>query len=91
MDVKYTAELAKIRLNQEQVDKLGSELSDILSFFKNLKEVDTKGVEPLSHVLALKNVFRDDIVKPSLKKEDVLKNAPQKDTHYIKVPRVIKG
>ena len=90
MDVKYVAELAKIKLNPAQIKKLESQFSDILSFFKNLEEIDTKEVVPCAHILPLKNVLREDAVKPSLKAEDVLRNAPGKEKNFFRVPRVIK-
>jgi len=90
MDVKYVAELAKIKLNSSQIKKLEAQFNDILSFFKNLEEVDTRGIEPSSHPLALKNVLRKDEVKPSLRSEKVLGNAPDKEGNFFKVPKIIK-
>jgi len=90
MDVKYVAELAKIKLNSSQIKKLEAQFNDILSFFKNLEEVDTRSIEPCSHPLALKNVLRKDEVKPSLRSEKVLRNAPDKEGNFFKVPKVIK-
>jgi aspartyl-tRNA(Asn)/glutamyl-tRNA(Gln) amidotransferase subunit C len=90
MDVKYVAELAKIKLNSSQINKLENQFNDILSFFKNLEEVDTKNIQPYSHVQPLKNVTRDDQVGPSLKLDEVLKNAPNTEKNFFKVPKVIK-
>lgn len=90
MNVKYVAELAKIKLNPAQIKKLESQFSDILSFFKNLEEINTKEVAPCAHILPLKNVLREDAVKPSLKTEDVLKNAPEREKNFFRVPKVIK-
>ena len=63
MDVKYVAELAKIELNSKQIKKLDSQFKDMLSFFKNLEEVDTQDVEPCAHVLPIKNVLREDEIR----------------------------
>lgn len=90
MDVKYVADLARIKLSSEQIKKLDTQFKAMLSFFKNLEELETKNIEPCSHVLPLKNVFREDIVKSSLNVGEVIKNAPQKAKGFIKVPRVIK-
>lgn len=90
MDVKYVADLAKIKLTDGQIKKLEAQFTDILSFFEDLKEVKTENIEPCSHILTLKNVFRQDVIKPSLSKEDALENAPQKSKDFIEVPRVIK-
>ena len=89
MDVKYVAELAKIKLTPEEADKLQLQLDNILSFFKDLENLDTKNIEPLSHVLDVKNVFREDEPKNSISKEKVLNLAPQKKDDFIKVPKVV--
>jgi aspartyl-tRNA(Asn)/glutamyl-tRNA(Gln) amidotransferase subunit C len=90
MDVKYVAELAKIKLNSPQIKKLQSQFNDILSFFKNLEEVNTKNVKACYHALDVKNVYRKDEVTPSLEGEKVLENAPDKEKGFFKVPKVIK-
>jgi aspartyl/glutamyl-tRNA(Asn/Gln) amidotransferase C subunit len=89
MDVKYVAELAKIKLTPEEAEKLQLQLDNILSFFKDLENLDTKGVEPLSHVLDVKNVFREDIPRESIDKHKILELAPQKNSDFVKVPKVV--
>lgn len=88
--VEYTAKLARMKLSDEESSVLSSQLADILKYIEKLNQVDTSKVEPTSHVLPLKNVFREDKVRPSLKPEDVLKNASQKEGNFFKVPRIIE-
>ena len=88
-DVKKVAELAKLKISEEEIDKFTVQFNEILKYFNKLNELDTENVEPTSHVLDLKNVFREDMVKESLDREEVLKNAPVTDGEHIKVPKVI--
>ena len=89
MDVKYVAELAKIKLTPEEAKKLQLQLDNILYFFKDLENLNTENIEPLSHVLDVKNVFREDVPRDSISKQDILNLAPQKDDDFIKVPKVV--
>ena len=66
-----------------------NQMNDILEYMDQLNELDTDDIEPLSHVLDLTNVTRADKEKPSLDREDVLKNAPETDGEYFIVPKVI--
>lgn len=83
------ASLAMLNLTEEEVEKYTNQLNDILEYMNQLDELDTENVEPLSHVLDLKNVTRQDVEKPSLSREDGLKNAPVSDQEHFIVPKVI--
>ena len=74
--VDYVAALARLRLDGEARAEAQRDLARILDYVDTLGELDTGGVEPLSHAQPLQNVFREDIPTPSLSREDVLKNAP---------------
>lgn len=89
-DVKYVADLARLRFSEEETEKLAGEMSKILDFMETLGEVDTTDVEPLEHVIELEYRFRDDTTEESLSHEKALKNAPDADTDYFRVPRVIE-
>ncbi len=89
-DVEYIAALARIHLRDDEVTKLTANLEDILGYIEKLKTLDVTNVEPTSHALALSNVFRPDIVKPSLSQADALKIAPQQHDGAFKVPQVIE-
>ena len=89
-DVEYIAALARIHLQDDEVAKLTTNLEDILSYIEKLKTLDVSHVEPTSHALALSNVFRADIVKPSLSQAAALKIAPEQHNGSFKVPQVIE-
>ena len=88
-DVEHVAKLARLEFSPEEKEKFTHQLNKILAYMEKLNELDTSKVEPLSHVIELTNVFRDDIVKPSYPVEEMLKNAPQKTEKFFKVPKVI--
>lgn len=88
-EVKYTADLARIKLNDEELEILAVQLQKIVDFIDKLKALDISEIEPTSHVLPIHNVFRQDELTPSLKTEDTLKNAPSKEGNFFKVPKVI--
>lgn len=89
-DVQYAANLARLKLTDEELESLASQLDSILTYMNKLNEMDTEGVEPLSHVLPLKNVYREDKIRLSLPVEEVLQNAPQSENKFFKVPKVIE-
>ena len=89
-DVRHIAGLARLKLSDKEIDYFADHLGRIIDYIDQLKEVDTSNVEPTSHVLPLQNVFREDSVKTSLKREAVLKNAPAKEEGLFKVPRIIE-
>jgi aspartyl-tRNA(Asn)/glutamyl-tRNA(Gln) amidotransferase subunit C len=88
-DVEHIAELARLEFTEGEKQKLTHELNEILKYVEKLDELDTSKVEPLSHVIELNNVFRDDVVHPSIPPEEAVKNAPAKKDTFFKVPKVI--
>ena len=88
-DVEKIAELAKLKFSEEELESFTPQMNEILAYMDKLNELDTENVEPLSHPVEQTNVFREDKLKPSITTEDALKNAPAKDEHYFKVPKVI--
>ena len=88
-DVEHIAQLAKLSFSDEEKAKFTEQFNEILSFMEKLNELDTSNVEPLSQVIELHNVLREDVVKPSLPTEEALKNAPSKTDRFFKVPKVI--
>ncbi|MEZ4494063.1 MAG: Asp-tRNA(Asn)/Glu-tRNA(Gln) amidotransferase subunit GatC [Dehalococcoidia bacterium] len=89
-DVKHIALLARVRLDDSEVERLSEQLSSILDHFAALAAVDTEGVEPTAHPLPLANVMREDSVSPSLPREDVLRNAPATEDGHIRVRAVLE-
>lgn len=89
-EVKHIAKLAKLKFNDEEIDRYTDDLNEILGYVDKLNELDTENVEPLSHPIEGSNVFREDKTRKSVDTEDALKNAPESTTEYFKVPKVIK-
>jgi len=88
--VRHVALLARLELSEEELEQFAHELGDILDYVAKLNELDTTDVPPTSHSLPLANVMRDDVVKPSLPKEEALANAPDAEDGCFKVPQVIQ-
>jgi aspartyl-tRNA(Asn)/glutamyl-tRNA(Gln) amidotransferase subunit C len=88
-DVEHIAALAKLEFSDEEKNKLTAQLNSILAYMEQLNKLDTNTVEPLSHVIELSNVLREDAVTPGLMTEEALKNAPAKTEKFFKVPKVI--
>ncbi len=88
-DVEYVAALAHLEFSELEKERLTHELNEILLYVEQLNKLNTDDVEPLSHVIELNNVFRDDVVQSSIPAEEALKNAPAKNDKFFKVPKVI--
>ena len=90
-DVRHVAKLARLSLDEPHLVKLTGQLESILGYIAKIAEVDMTGVEPMAHALPLSNVLREDVVEPGLPLDLVLKNAPDTDPPFFKVPKVIGG
>ncbi|MCK7522200.1 MAG: Asp-tRNA(Asn)/Glu-tRNA(Gln) amidotransferase subunit GatC [Ignavibacteriales bacterium] len=88
-EVEHIAELARLQLNESELEEYTLQLNKILEYVEKLNELDTENVKPLSHPVEGENVFREDIVQSSVNGEDALKNAPSRDDEFFKVPKVI--
>lgn len=88
-DIERIAQLAKLRLTEDEKEKLTKELSQIIGYVEKLNELNLENVPPTSHVLDLKNVMREDEVKPWFSQEEALMNAPAKHGGFFSVPKVI--
>jgi len=89
--VRHVAKLARLALREDQLVKIAPQLGAILQYIEQINKIDKSGVEPMAHALPLHNVLREDVVEPSLPLEEVLKNAPQTDGRFFKVPKIIGG
>lgn len=89
-DVRYIAALARIHLKDDEVNHLTQDLEAILGYIAKLNKLDVANVEPTSHVLPMKNVYRDDIIKPSLPQKEALRIAVEQAKGAFKVPKVIE-
>ncbi|MBM4165360.1 MAG: Asp-tRNA(Asn)/Glu-tRNA(Gln) amidotransferase subunit GatC [Ignavibacteria bacterium] len=88
-DVDKIAQLARLEFSENEKVKFTSEFNSILKMMDKLNELDTTNIETLTHVLPLQNVFREDGVKASFPREEILKNAPLATEEFFKVPKVI--
>jgi aspartyl-tRNA(Asn)/glutamyl-tRNA(Gln) amidotransferase subunit C len=89
-EVKYIANLARLRFSDEETEKMAGEMNQVLNYMQTLDEIDTENVEPLRHVIDLEYRPRKDEIKEPLNHEEALKNAPDADSDYFRVPRVIE-
>jgi aspartyl-tRNA(Asn)/glutamyl-tRNA(Gln) amidotransferase subunit C len=87
--VRHIARLARLGIEDTEVDRFAGQLSEILDYFERLRQVDTEGVPPTAHTLPLHNVFRDDEPAPSMDAEETLANAPQREDDLFKVRAVL--
>jgi aspartyl-tRNA(Asn)/glutamyl-tRNA(Gln) amidotransferase subunit C len=88
--VKYIANLSKLKVSEDEIDKYSRDLSQVVQFAEVLEEVDISGTEPTAHVLNIFNVFRKDIVEPSYDRDLLLANAPSKEAGCYSVPKVVE-
>lgn len=87
--MEYLEILSQISLTEEEKQETAGELKKILAYMEKLEELDTAGVEPMSHVFPVQNVFREDIVEREDQREALLENAPQKKEGQYLVPKTV--
>ena len=88
-EVEYVAHLARLEITDKEKEKFTAQLNDILLYIDKLNELDTKGVEPMSHAIAINNAFREDKVVDSIGTDQALANAPDARGEFFRVPKVI--
>ena len=89
-DVEYVAKLSRLYISEEQKEKLTQDMTAIIGFADKLSQIDTSDTQPQAHAITVENVFRDDEIKPSYKRDDILKNAPDKQAGCFAVPRIVE-
>ena len=89
-EVKHVARLCRLKLTDEELEIFTRELSAILNYIEKLNKLDTENVTPLTHVLPITNVLREDKVRASLSPEKALSNAPEKIKGFFSVPKIIE-
>ena len=90
-EVERIAKLARIGITHEEATAMAGELAQIVEFVEQLQQVDIEGVAPTDQVTGLVDVWREDVVKPSMEREKVLSNVPNQRDGYIVVKRVQNG
>jgi len=89
IDVRYVAKLARIALTDDEVERFGAQLGDLLEHVDALGKLDVSHVAATAQVVESRNVERDDAARPSLDRETVLDGAPQRQGAFFRVPRII--
>ena len=90
-DVANVALLSRLEFSQSELETFTGQMDAILQYAEVLNKVNVENVEPMAHVLPLKNVMRADEAKPSLSRELALSNAPEQEDGYFKVPKIMEG
>jgi len=88
-DVRHIAELARIALEDDEIEQFKSDLAEILEYVDKLEELDTEDVEPTTHAVLDEMVRREDDVEEGLTREQVLQNAPDEEDGQFRVPKVV--
>jgi aspartyl-tRNA(Asn)/glutamyl-tRNA(Gln) amidotransferase subunit C len=88
--IDQLAHLARLSFKPAEKEEIKNDLQKMISFIEKLNEVDTTGVEPLLFMTDEVNILREDEIKGSIGREEGLLNAPDKDEHFFKVPKVIR-
>lgn len=87
-DVEHVAKLARLELSEEEKQKFTKQLGDVLKYVEQMNEVDTTGVRPMAHAFDINNVMREDRVLYEQTKEELMKNAPEEENGFFKVPKI---
>ncbi|WP_310962740.1 Asp-tRNA(Asn)/Glu-tRNA(Gln) amidotransferase subunit GatC [Nocardioides terrisoli] len=88
-EVRHLADLARIELDDDELDQLAPQLAVILESVASISTVAAEDIPPTSHAIPLTNVFRDDVVQPSLTADQALSGAPEQDQQRFSVPRIL--
>ena len=88
--VKHISKLARISINEKKAESLAKDLTNIFKFIEKLNKLDTKTVEPLTSIVETKLQLREDKIKESNIRDQILKNSPQKNKEFFVVPKVIE-
>ena len=88
--IEYVGILAKLEISGEEKEQAKRDMGSMLDYIDKLNELDTSGVEPMSHVFPVNNVFREDVVTNGDEHEKILANAPEEKDQSFKVPRTVE-
>ena len=87
-DVEHVAKLARLELTEAEKEKFTKQLGDVLKYVEQMNEVDTTNVKPMAHAFDIVNVMREDKVVNEVSREELLKNAPEEENKFFKVPKI---
>ncbi len=89
-EVEHVARLARLELSEDEKARMTEQLDAILGYFDALSRLDTSEVEPMTTVIPMVSVMRQDEVRPSLPLEQALADAPDREDEFFRVPRIIE-
>jgi aspartyl-tRNA(Asn)/glutamyl-tRNA(Gln) amidotransferase subunit C len=89
-EVRHIAHLARLGISDEDVERLSGQLSSIIDYFEELKQVDTEGVPPTAYAVDLHNVLRADETAPCTDQADILANAPAQEDGFFRVRAILE-
>ena len=89
-EVEHVAVLARLALNETELDQLTGQMNQILSYVEKLNELDTENIIPTAHAVPVENAFREDVIRPSIGGVKALSNAPEAVNNCFKVPQIIE-
>lgn len=87
-DTKHVAKLARLELSEQEVEKFSTQLGNILKYVEQMNEIDTADVKPMAHPFDIVNVMREDEVYYENTKDELLKNAPEEEDGFFRVPKI---
>lgn len=91
MEIEHVALLARLKLSEREKELFSKQVGGIIDYINKLNELDTTNIEPTAHILAIKNVFREDTeARPSLPRDKALQNAPERNDGFYGVPKIIE-
>lgn len=88
--IEYVGILAQLELNEAEKETAKKDMGRMLDYIDKLNELDTDGVEPMSHVFPVYNVFREDVVENGNDRENILRNAPKRKDGAFQVPKTVE-
>ena len=88
-DVEKVSLLARLRLSDQELETMTTQLGQVVDYFRQLDELETAGIEPMAHAVEIHSVFADDELQPSLPREMALANSPKHDDECYRVPAVL--
>ena len=86
--VHHIANLIMLKINDEEAEIFSQQFSQIIEYFQKLTEIDTEEIGPENEDWSMFNIFREDVIQPSMSREEFLDNTPHHDGYFVKVPRV---
>ncbi|PKM51849.1 MAG: Asp-tRNA(Asn)/Glu-tRNA(Gln) amidotransferase GatCAB subunit C [Firmicutes bacterium HGW-Firmicutes-7] len=88
--VTHVANLARLNLTEDEKELMTKDMASIITFVDQMNKLDITGVDPTAHIIPINNVFREDEVKPSMDREQLLSNAPSQERGCFNVPKIVE-